>query len=80
LAAPDIPQVVGSAVYNLGLMVMAIPSCSSRTRVARGIDFRVIAAQASVWERITTHPEAERARPVGRLMSTLVRTSNHAHW
>jgi len=57
---------MSSAVRNLGLMVMGHLSCSSQTRVACGIEFGAIAAQAGVWEGITTHPEAEHARPAGR--------------
>jgi hypothetical protein len=48
LSSPDILRVVSSAVRNLRLMVMRHPYRSSRTRVACGIDFGVMASQAGV--------------------------------
>jgi len=50
---------------------MGQPILLKPDRVTCGIDFGAIAAQAGVWEGITTHPETEHARPAARLMPTL---------
>ena len=53
--APDILQIMSSAVRNLGLMVMGYPA-QAKPGVACGIDFGAIAEQAGVREGITTYP------------------------
>jgi hypothetical protein len=72
LAAPDILQVMSSAVRNLGLMVMGHPILLTPDPGRPRIDFGAIAAHAGVWAGITAPPEAEHTRPAGRLMATLV--------
>jgi len=57
---------MSSAVRNLGLMVMGHPILLKPDPGRLRIEFGATAAQAGVWEGITTHPEAEHARPAGR--------------